>query len=175
MPKDKKSSARDDNSANAIPWKNSLLAKERVTELQNPMNYFLEVIQNNDTFAILFEEILDCREEGRIFQYDNKMQDLRAFLVVQDSYGTNWICPVFVNQGHNTIAQKIHPLDLKSTEPSTACTSKVSFGTMEIGLENYIAACSRGFEYASKAFLGDKCVHLTPDHSLIAGFYFQPK
>lgn len=175
MPKDKKPSARDEHNAHATPWKNSLLSKERLTELQNPMNYFQEVIQNNDTFAILFEEILDRRDAGEVMSYnaDGTSHLLCAFLVVQDRHGTNWICPV--NGQQAIIEQDLHPLNMNGDDPVTCYLDKVSFGKMVIRHDDYVAACSRGFEHASRVFLGEQCVQLQPDYNLIAGFYFTSK
>jgi hypothetical protein len=169
----------NESGPNARPWKNSLLNKELPETLQNPINYFGKVIQDNDTFGILYEHILDKREKGEVLEYldreDKKVKSVDAFLVVQDARGTHWICPVHIGVDNEPIDQKVSPLNLVTDAAEDAFRDTESFGQMVILQSDFISACSRGFENASRLFLGNRSVQLKANYSLIAAFYVFPK
>lgn len=145
----------------------------------SPVDYFLDIVQNNDTFAMLFDEIIDKREEGVLIEYqdhDSKTtKALEAFLIVQDRHGVHWVCPVHIDPKKKIIEQDVTPLNLKTDVIASAYRQNVRFGSMKIDKESYIGACSRGFENASFTFLGKHHVQLLPDYNLSAAFYFFPK
>lgn len=161
----------------ALPWKNSLLTKEEPDTLQNPLNYFGKIVQDYDTFSIIYEAILSKREKGEQLQFldkeDEKVKNLEAFMVIQDGRGCNWICPVFMRA--DQIDQKVSPLNLTTNDADDAFRENLCFGVLKMSPLDYISACSRGFENASRLFLGDESVNLDPNCRLIAGFYIYPK
>lgn len=177
MPNSSKSSSTIETPGTALPWKNSLLTKEEPETLQNPQNYFGKIVQDYDTFSIIYEAILEKREKGENLQFmdkeDNKPKDLEAYLVVQDGRGCNWICPVFMRA--DKIDQKVSPLNLSTNHADDAFRETSCFGVLTMSPLDYISACSRGFENASRLFLGDESVKLDPNCRLIAGFYIYPK
>lgn len=174
MPSKKSEAA---SSTNARAWKNSLLTKEDPEALQNPLNYFSKVIQDNDTFGILYEHILDARDKGDLVEYtdrrDGKVKDLEAFLVVQDHRGSHWICPVYM--GTEPIDQKVCPLNLLTDAAEDAFVDTETFGNIVMMKSDYVSACSRGFENASRLFLGNRAVRLSTNYELKAAFYLYPK
>jgi hypothetical protein len=177
MTTDDKVSNASDPASNALPWKNSLLIKENPDTLQNPLNYFKKIIVDNDNFSNLYEDIIEKREAGELVEYkdweDGKIKNLEAFLIIQDLRGTHWICPVLTHE--EPIDQKVCPLKSLTEDSEEAYRDTESFGHLTILRADYISACSRGFENASRLFLGDRSAKLQPDYRLIAAFYVYPK
>lgn len=163
--------------ASAIPWKNSLLTKEDPEPFQNPLIYFGKLIMDSDTFCTIYEDILKAREEGTYVEYldteTNKIRDLTAFVVIQDHRGSNWICPVIADS--DPIDQKVCPLNFASDSDDSKVRTKDCFGSMIMSLSDYISACSRGFENASRLLLGDAAITLDKECRLISVFYLYPK
>lgn len=163
--------------ATTLPWKNSLLTKEDPEPYQNPLLFFGSIITDSDTFSILYEDILKKRELGEFLEYHDKetkkLRDLAAFMVVQDSRGVNWICPVLTVG--DPIDQKVCPLNLSADSADDPYRSTDCFGSMIMTMNDYISACSRGFENASRLLLGDESVKLDLGYRLVAVFYIYPK
>jgi hypothetical protein len=160
-----------------LPWKNSLLTKEDPEVFQNPLNYFGNIVQDYDTFSILFEDILKKRDLGELLEYHDKERDvicsLDAFLIVQDVRGVSWICPVFTNS--DPIDQKVCILNLNQDTSEDPYRTTDGIGTMVMTLPDFTSACSRGFENASRLLLGDESVKLDVGYRLMAGFCFLTK
>lgn len=158
---------------NARPWKNSLLTKETADQLQNPVNYFWKIVHQNDAFGSLYEEIIDAREKGKVLEYLDKnlgyKQKLNAFLVVQDIYGCHWMTPV--STPSLFFSHELHLIKLHNEDPAEAYIDQEVIGTITMTTDDYISACSRGFENASLLFLGKEAVKLEPNYRLIAAFY----
>lgn len=157
---------------NAVPWKNTLLTKEEGDQ-QNPINFFEKLLTDSDTFILLFDAISEKRSKVEYLSFvddsDGARKDLTAFIVVQDQRGVNWVCPIFADG--SKISHPICPLDLSGKDAETAYRSKSVFGTIDIKTQDYVNACSRGFENASLVFLGQEHVKLDPRYRLMASFY----
>jgi len=160
-----------------VPWKNSLLTKEDPEPLQNPLIFFAKLITDSDTFSTIYEDILKAREQGEYLEYldseTNKIRDLTAFMVIQDQRGSNWICPVHADS--DPIDQKVCPLNFASDSDDTRVRTDVCLGEMIMSMDDYISACSRGFDNASRLLLGNESIRLNKDCRLLAVFYLFPK
>lgn len=165
------------NTGPVLAWKNSLLLKEDPEPLQNPLIFFGKLITDSDTFSTIYEDILKCREQGTYLEYldkdTNKIRDLTAFMVVQDQRGSNWICPVLADS--DPIDQKVCPLNFASDSDDSVVRTTACFGSMIVSLDDYISACSRGFENATRIMLGDQSIALDKDCRLLSVFYLFPK
>ncbi|BDD79442.1 hypothetical protein [Burkholderia phage FLC8] len=165
------------NPGPAIQWKNSLLLKEDPEPLQNPLIFFGKLIMDSDTFSTIYEDILKAREQGEYLEYldkdTNKIRNLCAFMVIQDQRGSNWICPVHTDS--DPIDQKVCPLNFASESDDSVVRTTECFGTMIMSMDDYISACSRGFENASRLLLGNQSIKLDKDCRLLAIFYLFPK
>ena len=163
--------------AGSLPWKNSLLTKEDPEPFQNPLIYFGKVITDSDTFSTIYEDILKRRDEGEYLEYldkeTKKIRDLTAFIVVQDQRGSNWICPVHMDM--DPIDQKVSPLNYASENDDEVVRTTECFGSLIMSQADYVSACSRGFENASRLLLGGESVKLNQGHRLVAVFYLYPK
>lgn len=156
----------------ALPWKNTLLTKEE-GDLQNPINYFETLLLDSDTFIVAYDELVEKRARGEYLQFfdetDGKIKKLTAFLVVQDQRGVHWICPVITDAPK--IVQPICLMNMDNSNNKSFFRSKSMVGTMEMRTEDFISACSRGFENASLVFLGQEAVRIDNNFKLIASFY----
>lgn len=177
MPNNAKGKTPDQNNPLALSWKNSLLSKEEPEGLQNPINFFTKIIEDNDTFSEIFEEIVQLRSTGKVLPYqsDKQFLSLEAFVIIQDVRGVNWICPVNVKTDLSP-QHDLCPLRL-ANEGETDIVRQVSapLGNISMMRTDYISACSRGFENASSLLLGDERVTLTNDSRLISAFYIFPQ
>jgi hypothetical protein len=165
------------NVAGALPWKNSLLTKEDPEPYQNPLIFFGKLIADSDTFSTIYEDILKCRDEGRYMEYldtdTKKVRELTAFMVIQDQRGSNWICPIHTDS--DPIDQKVCPLNYAGDSDDDVVRTTECFGAMIMSMDDYISACSRGFDNASRLMLGNESIKLDKDVRLLAVFYLFPK
>lgn len=157
-------------------WKSSLLNKEESPVEQNPLNYFDQVVNDNDAFGNIWDYILDARDrkESPKFHLSSPVlppEPIRAFMIVQDRRGVHLICPLFVLDGF--IAHEVRPLKLDGEDPIDAVLAD-SIGAVCIDHDEYVLACSRGFENASTLLLGGKAVELKPDYRVVSVFYVTP-
>lgn len=177
MPNNAKGKTPEQSNVLALSWKNSLLSKEEPEGLQNPINYFTSIIEDNDTFSDIFEEIVNLRNAGNVLAYysNNHILSLEAFVIIQDVRGVNWICPVDVRT-ELSVQSDLSPLHMdRSGEKDVVKQVFTPLGSISMMRADYISACSRGFENASSLLLGDESVTLVNDSRLIAAFYIFPQ
>lgn len=175
MPNSAKVKTPDKTNPLSLPWKNSLLSKEEPEGLQNPVNFFMHVIKEHDNFSELFEDINSLREHGVALKYlyGDVWIDLMAFVVVRDIRGVNMICPINV-AGEHTAQHALSPLRFASDKDEVFIEDGKVLGTISMMRDDYISACSRGFENASSLLLGAEAVELVDDIALVAAFYVFP-
>lgn len=158
-------------------WKSSLLNKEDTPVKQNPLNYFDQIVIDNDSFGNMWEHILLARDRKELPAFHLKGLDqyperIGAFIILVDRRGVHLICPLFEKDGF--FAHELIPLQLDFDDAVDATLSKENVGAICIDHNEYLIACSRGFENASNVLLGGKAVELKPDYRVVAGFHIAP-
>lgn len=179
------SNSKANAAAHALPWKNSLLAKEESEVQQNPLNYFQGFIYDTDIFSNVYERIVAAREDGNPLTFlefvsseDHNVtaaqeHELFSFLVVQDPRGVNWVCPAFLDTPEPS---SIRPLGVNFDDQEfPPFLAPASFGTLSITGVNFLSACSRGFDNAARLMLGEESVKLNNGYRLVAVFYIYPR
>lgn len=158
-------------------WKSSLLNKEENPVKQNPLNYFDQVVIDNDSFGNIWEHILQARDRKELPRFhlngiDKYPETISAFIVMVDRRGVHLVCPLFEKDGY--FAHELVPLQLDFDDAIDATLAKENLGAICIAHGEFLIACSRGFENASNLLLGGKAVELKADYRVVAGFHIAP-